>query len=196
MERGHLPAGLDLQNDGTIRGRAEVPGEYWFDVSVKDSSKSPRALHQSFLLRVSSERLAVITSNSELPWARAGSEYLVRLTAAGRMPPFFWKAEDALPRGMKLSAKGVLSGAPEQGGDFHFAVLVRNLGSGAAQFLASRQPGSSGPLRWCHHAGSDGQCHGTLANCESWCSMGVDDSRRTSIQDDRRLVCGRRYAQR
>jgi len=127
MERGHLPAGLDLQNDGTIRGRAEVPGEYWFDVSVKDSSKSPRALHQSFLLRVSSERLAVITSNSELPWARAGSEYLVRLTAAGRMPPFFWKAEDALPRGMKLSAKGVLSGAPEQGGDFHFAVLVRNL---------------------------------------------------------------------
>jgi hypothetical protein len=127
LERGHLPPGLDLQNDGTVRGRAEVPGEYWFDVSVNDSSKNPRVLHQSLLLRVSSKGLAVITSNSELPWARAGSEYLAKLTAAGSMPPFFWKAEGTLPPGMKLSAKGVLSGAPEKGGDFHLAVQVRDL---------------------------------------------------------------------
>lgn len=133
VERGHLPPGLILQDDGTIQGQAEVPGEYSFDASVTDSSHQPRTLHQPFLLRVAWNGLAVVTSNSELPWARAGSEYLVRLTAAGGMPPYFWKSEGALPEGFTLSAKGILAGASGQGGDFHFAVQVHDLRGNQAQ---------------------------------------------------------------
>jgi hypothetical protein len=133
IDRGHLPPGLVLQEDGTIHGQAEVPGDYSFDASVADSGQTPRTLRQPFLLRVAWNGLAVVTSNPELPWTRAGSEYLVRLTAAGGMPPYFWKSEGALPEGITLSAKGVLAGIPEQGGDFHFAVQVHDLRGNQAQ---------------------------------------------------------------
>jgi hypothetical protein len=133
IDRGHLPPGLVLQDDGTIHGQAEVPGEYSFDASVTDSGKTPHTLHQPFLLRVTWNGLAVTTSNPELPWARAGSEYSARLTAAGGMPPYFWKSEGALPEGITLSAKGILAGAAGRGGDFHFAVQVHDLGGGQAQ---------------------------------------------------------------
>jgi len=133
---GHLPPGLQLEDDGKIRGQAEAPGEYWFDAEVSDSSQKARGVRQSFVVRVAlsglanglGSGLAVVTSNPELPWGRAGSEYVVRLTAAGSMPPYFWKAEGGLPEGMKLSAKGVLSGVPEQGGDFHFTAQVHDMG--------------------------------------------------------------------
>jgi len=127
MMRGHLPPGLNLQQDGRILGHAEVPGEYWFDLRLTDSSQRPRVQQQSFSLRVASNGLAIITSNPRLPWGRAGSEYSARLTAAGGLPPFFWTAEGPLPAGMTLSGKGLLTGAPERGGDFQFAVQVRDL---------------------------------------------------------------------
>ena len=143
IDRGHLPPGLILQEDGTIHGQAEVPGEYSFDASVADSGQMPRALRQPFLLRVAWSGLAVVTSNPELPWARAGIEYLVRLTAAGGMPPYFWKSEGTLPEGMELSAKGVLAGIPEHGGDFHFAVQVHDLRGNQAQRSFSLHIGSA-----------------------------------------------------
>ncbi len=127
IERGHLPPGLKLQENGAIAGQAEVPGEYWFDASLRDSSQQPRTLRQSFVLRVAGSGLAVVTSNPELPWGRVGGEYLARFTAAGGLPPFFWKAEGTLPEGIALSAKGVLSGVSRQGGDFQFAVHVHDL---------------------------------------------------------------------
>jgi hypothetical protein len=133
LERGHLPPGLKLGEDGIISGQAEVPGEYWFDLAVGDSSRNPRALRQTFVLRVGWNGLAVVTSNSELPWGRVGSEYSARLTAAGDLPPFFWKAESALPEGISLSEKGALHGAPGKGGDYQFDVQVRNLGGQQAR---------------------------------------------------------------
>lgn len=133
MVRGHLPPGLNLQEDGTIRGQAEVPGQYWFDVAVSDSSQRPRAVQQSLLLAVAPGGLAVVTSNSALPWGRAGGEYSARLTANGGIPPFFWKAEGPLPEEITLSTKGVFSGTAGHGGDFQFAVQVRDLGGHQAE---------------------------------------------------------------
>ena len=133
IERGHLPPGLNLDSNGAIVGLAEVPGEYWFDALVSDSSQKPREARQSFLLRVDWGGLAVVTSNPELPWGRAGSEYLARLTTAGGTPPYFWKAVGTLPEGITLSAKGVLSGTPMRGGDFQFAAQVHDLGGHQAE---------------------------------------------------------------
>lgn len=127
LVRGHLPPGLDLHEDGVILGQAEVPGDYWFDLAVSGNSQKPGSQQQSFSLRVASGGLAIITSNPQLPWGRAGSEYSARLTAAGGLPPFFWTAEGQLPAGITLNAKGFLAGVPGSGGDFQFAVLVRDL---------------------------------------------------------------------
>jgi hypothetical protein len=158
---GHLSPGLNLADDGTIRGRAEVPGEYWFDAEVSDSSQKPRAVRQSFVLRVMGSGLAVVTSNPELPWGRAGSEYLARLTAAGSTPPYFWKAEGALPEGMKLSTKGVLSGAPKEGGDFHFTVEARDLGGLTARRSFSLHISPARVDRFGGVIGKDAKANGT-----------------------------------
>jgi hypothetical protein len=52
---------------------------------------------------------------------------MVRLTAAGTMPPFFFETKGTIPEGLTLNGKGVLSGIPLRGGDYQFAVRVHDL---------------------------------------------------------------------
>jgi hypothetical protein len=78
-------------------------------------------------LRVPARGLAIITSNSVLPWARAGAEYQVRFAAWGGVRPYNWAASGPLPPGLKLQRDGTLAGIPEEGGDFRITVLVRDL---------------------------------------------------------------------
>jgi hypothetical protein len=134
IESGHLPSGFELREDGTVYGRADVPGDYYFDTVAIDSSKKASMQHQSFSLRVAWNGLAVLTSNSELPWTRVGSEYLVRLTAAGTMPPFFFELKGGeVPEGLTLNGKGILSGIARRGGDYRFAVRVHDLSEHQAE---------------------------------------------------------------
>ena len=125
VERGHLPAGLQLEDDGTIHGRAELPGEYWFDATVTDSTGEAH-VGATLSLSVIGNGLAIVTTRPDLPWGRVGSEYSARLTAAGAPSPYFWNA-DGLPRGLSISAKGTISGAPTEAGDFQIVAHVHNL---------------------------------------------------------------------
>jgi len=129
IRNGYLPAGIKLQDDGSVTGTPEVPGEFYFTAQVTDAEA--HSVSKALDLRVASKGLAIVTSNSELPWARVGSDYLVRLAASGGTK-YAWKSPGQLPPGLKLRADGTLSGQPSQGGDFTFTVQV----SDAAQSVS------------------------------------------------------------
>ena len=125
LRDGWLPSGLSLQPDGTVRGTPEVPGEFYFTAQVADAEG--HSASRQFELRVPSRGLAIVTSSSDLPWATAGVDYLVRLTAWGGAAPYAWKAVTPLPTGLKLDDDGMMEGAPVQGGDYQFTIQVTGL---------------------------------------------------------------------
>jgi hypothetical protein len=130
---GWLPSGMKLQADGVLTGTPEVPGEFYFTVQASDGSKPVRSASKLLKLRVSSQGPAIITSKSELPWGRVGTDYQVRFTAWGGVKPYAWRTPDSLPPGLKLQSDGTLWGKPAQDGDFNFTVQVADLMQSSAR---------------------------------------------------------------
>ena len=54
LEKGGLPPGLKLEDDGLLHGQPERTGEFQFTVSVRDGSQPAQAVQKEFLLRVRS----------------------------------------------------------------------------------------------------------------------------------------------
>lgn len=54
LEKGALPPGIKLEDDGFLHGQAERTGEFQFTISVRDSNQPPQAVQKEFLLRVRS----------------------------------------------------------------------------------------------------------------------------------------------
>ena len=54
IERGGLPPGLTLEENGLLHGAVERPGEFQFTVSAKDSGKPQQAVELGFLIVVRS----------------------------------------------------------------------------------------------------------------------------------------------
>jgi len=52
VEKGDLPPGLRLEDDGTLQGFAEKLGEYHFTISVTDNSRPALALQREYTLHV------------------------------------------------------------------------------------------------------------------------------------------------
>ena len=52
VERGALPPGIKLEDDGLLRGEAERTGEFQFTASVTDSGKPQLAVEKRFVIRV------------------------------------------------------------------------------------------------------------------------------------------------
>lgn len=63
VEKGALPPGLTLEDDGALHGIAERAGEFQFTVSVRDSGKPQQAVEKQFLIRV----LAALILNWKQP---------------------------------------------------------------------------------------------------------------------------------
>lgn len=53
LEKGALPPGMKLEDDGLLHGKAEHVGEFQFTVSVTDAGRE-RAVQKGFVLRVTS----------------------------------------------------------------------------------------------------------------------------------------------
>jgi hypothetical protein len=53
VEKGALPAGMKLEEDGRLHGKAENSGEFQFTASVTDGGRE-RAVQKGFVLRVTS----------------------------------------------------------------------------------------------------------------------------------------------
>jgi hypothetical protein len=69
----------------------------------------------------------VITNSAELPGQLRGNPYSDQLETAGGVAPYRWKKTSILPKGMKLSRSGLLSGTPSTKlapGPYSFSVKV------------------------------------------------------------------------
>ncbi len=54
LEKGALPPGIKLEEEGWLHGQAEKTGEFQFTLSVKDGSSPQQAVQKEFLIRVRS----------------------------------------------------------------------------------------------------------------------------------------------
>ncbi len=54
VEKGALPQGMKLEDDGFLHGQAERTGEFQFTISVSDGGKPQQAVQKGFTLRVRS----------------------------------------------------------------------------------------------------------------------------------------------
>jgi hypothetical protein len=54
VEKGALPPGIKLEDDGLLHGEAERTGEFQFTASVTDSNKPQQAVQKAFVIRVRS----------------------------------------------------------------------------------------------------------------------------------------------
>jgi len=54
LEKGALPPGINLEDDGDLHGAAERTGEFQFTLSVTDGSKPQQAVQKAFAIRVRS----------------------------------------------------------------------------------------------------------------------------------------------
>ena len=52
IEKGELPRGMQLEDDGTLHGRPGRGGEYRFTISLTDSGKPPQAVQREYVLNV------------------------------------------------------------------------------------------------------------------------------------------------
>jgi hypothetical protein len=70
---------------------------------------------------------SLLVSNKTLPKVLLWERYTARLRATGGTEPYHWRVIDSsLPRTLRLSDEGVISGALGQPGEFQFTVLVRD----------------------------------------------------------------------
>lgn len=69
LEKGALPAGIKLEDDGLLHGQAERAGEFQFTVSVTDGGKPQQAVQKGFVLRVRS----ALTLNWKIPARVSGN---------------------------------------------------------------------------------------------------------------------------
>ncbi len=108
-ETGALPSGVTLSSSGSLSG---TPGFVGGQFPITISASGGGTGTQSFTLFVKvSSALHVVTTS--LPAANRNVHYTTTLSAAGGNTPYKWKlTTGALPKGLKLSKKGVISGTP------------------------------------------------------------------------------------
>lgn len=118
-----FPAGLTLNNGGTISGTPTAAGSYNFTVQVKDSLNATATANLSITIN---SALAVTTSS--LPTGAVATAYpATNLAATGGAPPYAWTLTTGaitFPPGLMLSRLGGISGTPTAAGTFHFTVQV------------------------------------------------------------------------
>lgn len=119
---------------GTLSGRPSAAGS--FPIKLTASNGLSTGTVQNFVLTVTRNPLTISTAT--LPPGYAGQPYSATLVAAGGTPPYSWSiAAGSLPRGLALSAAGVLSGTPSTGGTSAFTVKATD-STGTTHLTASR----------------------------------------------------------
>lgn len=120
LEVGRLPAGLEVDPDGRLRGTPEGIAETDLTLAVDDADGASDA-RQLRLRVVGAGASLEITTASPLPETEEGSPYEVQFEAIGGTAPYgFFLVSGALPAGLILDATGRLGGSPTEVGRFEF----------------------------------------------------------------------------
>ena len=119
-----LPAGIGLSHSGLLAGTPLAPGTFIFNLRVKTAALSNTQPAQS-LCRVNVVPAAVqMTSGCALPNATQGVPYSQWLSSDGGYAPYRYQLIGQLPRGLALTANGLIAGTPAVADTFPFQVLV------------------------------------------------------------------------
>ncbi|MGB7052029.1 MAG: putative Ig domain-containing protein, partial [Acidimicrobiales bacterium] len=104
-EYGNLPAGVTFSG-GVLSGTPKHLGSFPILFTANNGVSGP--VTQNFTLVVAG---LTITTTSPLSAATIGSPYSVQLHAIGGVLPLKWGKSGSLPKGLKLSKSGLLSGS-------------------------------------------------------------------------------------
>jgi len=105
-ETGTLPAGVTFTG-GALTGTATATGTFPITFTATNGIGNPAT--QKFTLKVVAG-VAFHVTTTTLPNATPGVAYSTTLKATGGKTPYTWKKTAALPKGLKLSKGGKLSG--------------------------------------------------------------------------------------
>lgn len=120
ISSGELPGGLDLSSTGNLSGTPTTTGSFTFTVQIVDFEG--RSTNRTYTAGVA---VPLIIETSQLPQATRGVTYSTNFVASGGVTPYRWsRASGSLPRGLRLSASGVLSGSPRTNGTYEFTLRV------------------------------------------------------------------------
>lgn len=140
LESGELPDGLLLRSDGRIEGRPRESGTFSFLVRVTDDADEDAHTTRStdtqwFTLQVEdTEVLKPEIITPRLPSAEVGTSYQVPLAVEDGKAPYTWSLESGtMPRGLDMTADGLISGTPTYGGNFTFTVRVTDATGSTAE---------------------------------------------------------------
>jgi hypothetical protein len=127
---GVLPAGVQLNNDGTFAGTPTQTGIFPLTIRVTDGGGQ---LGQTDLrLNVNSSSFQITTTG--LSAATAGLAYSATLSSSGGRAPFVYSLlRGSLPAGMALSTAGSLTGTPTSAGTFNLEISARDAMGATAQ---------------------------------------------------------------
>lgn len=109
-----------------------TPGNTYY-VVVRASDLATNMENNTRELMVSLELPPLRVTTTDLPTAMAGQPYTTTLAADGGTAPYQWEiAQGELPRGLTLSADGVISSTPIDDGTYPFTVMVRDAAGDSA----------------------------------------------------------------
>jgi hypothetical protein len=127
---GRLPSGLALSETGVLSGMPTGAGDFAF--RVRAISTDGATGEKDLTVHVEEGESSIELATRELPEGRVGMEYSVRLEAEGGVEPYaFGIASGALPPGLSLSERGLLSGTPEDGVDTTLTIRIFDAGGGS-----------------------------------------------------------------
>lgn len=128
VERGRLPNGMSLTDAGLLSGTptqfATVPFEIW----VTDFEG-----REAFVVAGTTLLANVLAVNNALPNATLNTGYTQAISVSGGGAPYSCSlASGSLPPGITLNASCTLSGTPNAGGTYTFAIAVSDGFGGSA----------------------------------------------------------------
>lgn len=119
--RGNLPAGLQFDPLGILRGIPTASGAFPLTFTVTDNAGQTATA--PFTLTINPQSLTIVTST--IPDASTGVAYSQTLQATGGLPPYVWSLQTSSNApGIGITPGGVLTGTPSATGSFHVDVTV------------------------------------------------------------------------
>jgi len=137
-----LPSGFNLNaSTGAFSGSAPAPGVYSFTLKVSDSESTP----QTATLTVSFSVFGITTSS--LPAGTTTSAYSQQIVVVGGTTAYSFSVT-GFPKGLSISASGLITGTPSTVGTFAITVQVKDATglSTSANFSLAVTGTSSQPL--------------------------------------------------
>jgi hypothetical protein len=90
-----------------------VSGSFTITITATDTGISGDNASESYAIRVNATT-ALYISTTSLPDAHVGAPYSASLSALNGKSPYTWKrVSGALPKGLKFSKKGTITGKPK-----------------------------------------------------------------------------------